>query len=410
MKRIIICLMLTVFFVSCKGTKDSLDSINVNKNDSNTESSSAIAKNNEEIELQTVQNENKKTKQLKDDETLIPFEINGKIGFINGKKKIIFPPIYDELLQYSSHIMYVRKRANDGGPSARFILLPNGNVIEIGLRDDSGLIGDKYYYITKSFKKEIKSELYDFKGNKDLDLNNLQLREGVCETLFITENPYDENNSRYDYSNQFGDMLMPHNTFKRIKSFSKDGTIAVIQDEDFVTRIIDSSGNYIVDKTWWELTFYSDGLTYGGREGEHGYFDKQGNLVIPVISRRELPRSFHSERLSCIIEDGNIIIPETDRFSSNWAIIDTKANIIKSNITALDIGEYSDDGTAVLFDYDGDRTLKRKLIDRNGEFIVNEWFDKIQSSINGYSRAILNGKDYLISSYDGSLIKCEDLK
>ena len=199
-------------------------------------------------------------------------------------------------------------------------------------------------------------------------------------------------------------------TFKRIKSFSKDGTIAVIQDEDFVTRIIDSSGNYIVDKTWWELTFYSDGLTYGGREGEHGYFDKQGNLVIPVISRRELPRSFHSERLSCIIEDGNIIIPETDRFSSNWAIIDTKANIIKSNITALDIGEYSDDGTAVLFDYDGDRTLKRKLIDRNGEFIVNEWFDKIQSSINGYSRAILNGKDYLISSYDGSLIKCEDLK
>ena len=210
--------MLTVFFVSCKGTKDSLDSINVNKNDSNTESSSAIAKNNEEIELQTVPNENKKTKQLKDDETLIPFEINGKIGFINGKKKIIFPPIYDELLQYSSHIMYVRIRANDGGPSARFILLPNGNVIEIGLRDDSGLIGDKYYYITKSFKKEIKSELYDFKGNKDLDLNNLQLREGVCETLFITENPYDENNSRYDYSNQFGDMLMPHNTFKRIKS------------------------------------------------------------------------------------------------------------------------------------------------------------------------------------------------
>ncbi len=279
-------------------------------------------------------------------EMLIPYEMNGKIGFINPARNVVFEAEYDYLLEESRYIMMVKKLGPDSSDAMNYILLGNGEKIPI---DKASVIKDGFYCIEYRIgSREFKSVLYRLDKSVQLELENISIYNGSQSMFMEIVNPYDKNSSRLDYIDRFGRFYFPGNTFKRIYDFSEDGLVAVVMDENFDSRIIDREGNYVSDKIWWRLDTFSNGLALGGREGEQGFFDMAGNLIISTKIVRELPMHFHCERMPCIIENNEIIITDKDYFSENWAIIDTKGNHIKEGIHANYIHEFSDDGTAVM--------------------------------------------------------------
>lgn len=88
---------------------------------------------------------------------------------------------------------------------------------------------------------------------------------------------------------------------------------------------------------------------------------------------------------------------------ANWSLIDTEGNVVADKILADNITEFSD-GVAVL--KLGDLYY---LIKHDGKKLLSEGFDSIQPSINGYCRAKIGKTDYIISSQDGKIFKCEEL-
>lgn len=152
-----------------------------------------------------------------------------------------------------------------------------------------------------------------------------------------------------------------------------------------------------------------NGLFIGYLFNKKGYFNKKGELEISVNIFNEqklnLLPVFNSDVIPCTIEDGKIYLQENvvEKKSNNWAIINSKNQIIKSNISADYLYPFSDDGVAVGFNTDDG--LNYFLIDKKGKMITNQKFDFIADLINGYSRAKKNNIDYLISVKDGKVYR-----
>ena len=353
-----------------------------------------------------------------DNDVLIPFEIDGKIGFLDYYLTIKFYPYYRNLVEYRKNMVLVRDFDLD-----YLVLFANGRkAVAPNLANSNsvpGLIGEDFYFFNVQSKEDdVKTffgsyEIYDKYGNV---ISCFSDRE-----LFSSQNP-DWIHCRYKGNGKIIEDFMDINgvykwknaEIKRVRAFYPEYNIGIVEDRNYIWTVVNKDGDFIMDnENAPQLDGFSCGLSLGAKLNPHrkGYFDKNLELVIEVERIPEYGREFKCNVVPCVIENNKIYLyePLSGDYSKNWCILNTKGEIVKSGIEASNMSDFSDDGTAVLRLYEEERHLyKCWLINTKGEKITDIYFDEIKDSINGYSRAKKDGIDYLISSKDGSIYLCSD--
>ena len=345
----------------------------------------------------------------KEKNILIPYEINGKVGFVNQELKKITDT---EFNSYENTNFVIGKYCANAlrivnNKKERCVLLYDGTVV----REPNGLhigganiLGDEYYSF--SYKESPKTEVFSVFGKK-----KIASFDGI--RIFSTKNIDYIPAYKYNYVSLDGKLIFPDSQFEKYAmtfSFdSKYGVARVGGTHSGDMRIVNTKGDILNKEHIIELMNFSCGMAAGRGESGKGYYDHTGKLGIKVEEMSEIiPYEFHCNVLPCIFEKGKIYAVNK-RQSNNWAIIDKSGNPIKENIEALSILEFSDDGVAVLIKKEKEKH-SYYLIDTQGNFITDSPYDKILSSINGYCIAQKDGVDYLISAKDGTSYKCLDFK
>ena len=349
---------------------------------------------------------------------LIPFEIDGKIGFVDQNLTIKFHPSYKKLLEYNKNIVLVR----DFDLKYQ-VLVSNGQKFvapELGYNSKAGLIGDNYYFFKVPIKeKELKSifgcyEIYDTNGNVVSSFSDREIFSSSDPDWIYCEYCDENGQNIEDCMNINGVYKWKNNEILRIKAFYPEYNIGIVQKSDYTWTVVDEKGKFFInDNMVPELDFFSCGLSLGAivNPWKKGYFNKDFQLIIEVERLPEFGRTFKCDVVPCVINNNKIYLyePLSGEYSENWCIINTKGEIVKSGIEASNMSDFSDDGTAILRLYEKEKDLYRCwLVNSIGEKIHEAYFDEIKDSINGYSRAKKDGIDYLISSKNGTIYRCSD--
>lgn len=343
---------------------------------------------------------------------IIPYEIEGKVGFVDTDMNLITPPKYSLSADISNTSAVVSYEQRETIKAA--IVTKDGEIEIQRPFNDFGLLGDDCYFVYydsnegKESKQE--SKIISLVDNTTYSFNDIRIHQGTSSELFNTTNAFGEG-PRNNYMNLKGEFLFTDNTFKRAYSFDDEEKIAIVVDENFMYRIIDQNGEYTSDKEWRFLNrAISDGLLYGDRTGEEGYFNKNGELCIEVYASTKenfdmysfLP-AFNSGVVACVQEDNKkYIVPSFgSKTSSNWSLINSKGKIVVQGIEASYISEFSL-GIAYIY-----KNGKFGIINTKGEIIADCVYDRIKLPIHGYARAKKDEIDYLISN-TGKVYKCKD--
>ncbi len=344
---------------------------------------------------------------------LIPYELDGKIGFLNQDMERIAEPKYKKFTEISRYCAVVQTVAADW-----MVVTFDGTEIPIKSVHNSCLIGDEYFAdpekLPENSGHRIKTTICSVVTDERHVIYDLELSGGTSLAYIHVVNPYDRKYARHNYINYSGKFKFPaDNKWKRLYQYDETYERCVVWDEEFDCRLVDKSGNFIKDLKWDALSqYFSEGLVAGRQNGREGYYNAEGELSIPVIFHvnddMNLAPSFNSGVLPCRFFDNMIHIYSDDKISraSDWAVIDAKGNVLVSGITASYIEEFSED-VAVLYSAENP-SRERHLIRKDGTILTKEPFDEIQRSSGGYCRARRNGEDYLISSEDGTAYKCKD--
>ena len=346
-------------------------------------------------------------------ECIIPFSINGKIGFINEKMSLLTEAQYiGRVVSFNEEMVMVYCKSYD------VIIGKNGEQLTRGV--DTLLIvdNDKYVisqeggsYFSRLFSSEKKVlKVFDKIKIIDTDHNgHLMIVDGT-----------DNSSSRYNIINLNGDLLYKNNTFKRIFDYNSEKKVAFVQDNDFNDCLVDSAGETINKVPFqFGMRSMSEGFVFGKnlKTGECGFYDMECKLVVKAgVKNGSTMDDWNCyPGISCgviaLVNDGekNVLLSEWQTLhSDNWSIVDSSGHFLEYGITADKIYSFSDD-VAVLMLQEGKKTIYR-LINKNGKIITDRDFDQINSSVNGYCMAEKDGVDYLIKSKDGSVYRCLDFK
>ena len=350
-------------------------------------------------------------KKNMEEDILIPYEVDGKIGFVNQRLEKITEARYLAITSISKYCAVVQ---TEGYRQA--IVTFDGKEItrELSFGDSMFLIGDEYYGIPEASQdasKRTKTIIYSVFTQQEYVVHDLVLEGGSSLEYIRSTNVYYREYSRLNCVNYKGEFKFPvDNKWKRLHFYEEALGRGIILDDDFDGRIIDRAGNFVGGYKWQSIAQeFGDGLVAGIKDDRAGYYDKDGVLMVPVQFHVEndihLAPRFNSGILPCRIIDGvlNVYSREKQISLANWSLIDTEGNVVADKILADNITEFSD-GVAVL--KLGDLYY---LIKHDGEKLLSEGFDSIQPSINGYCRAKIGETDYIISSQDGKIFKCEEL-
>lgn len=333
---------------------------------------------------------------------LIPFEQDGKIGFINEKFEVVFPPEYTKIFNQSKYMFYVFESLGGTYLQKFEILFSNGDKKTFANDVYVAFIGDKYY-VCSDLSRSI---VYDRKTHDIIKKIGYQVHDTPSEKYIFITNVNNSNKSRYFYIDLEGNEYLYDNPYNRRLSYDFDSKSIICFNEDWDKIIIDFEGKPKFDKLFFDLGSIGDGLFIGYAKDEQGYFNLNGELIIPIkgLQGKELnscPIFCHS-LIPCVLNGDNIYVQEEimENKSKNWAIINSEGNIVKKNIDADFIFSYSKDGVAIMYKKT-DEKKEYSLLDTSGNIITTRKYDSIKEPINGYARARYNNVDYLISTKDG---------
>lgn len=355
---------------------------------------------------------------LNNEDVLIPFEIEGNIGFVDKNLTIKFHPCYKDLLEYTKTMVLVR----DFDLSYQVLFSSGRKTIapEVGVDSKAGLIGENYYFFKVPFKeKDLKSifgcyEIYDIYGNVISKFSDRELFSSSAPDWILCEYCDDKGKNIENFMDINGVYKWKNTEILRIKDYFPEYNIGIVQTRDYIWTVVNEDGKFIMDNSKApDLEEFSCGLSLGAKINpwKKGYFNENFELIIEVERLPEYGRSFKCDVVPCVIENNKIYLyePLAGEYSKNWCILNTKGEIVKSGIEASNMSDFSEDGTAVLRLYDKERdSYKCWLVNTKGEKISDIYFDDIKDSVNGYSRAKKDGKDYLISSENGNIYRCSD--
>lgn len=344
-------------------------------------------------------------------ERLIPFSLNGKIGFVDEKLKILREPEYKgEVISYNNQMIKIKCKGYS------VIIGNNGELLTRGV--DSLFIVDKDKYVISQNDGSYFSRMFSSEKQALRVFDKIKINDTDHKGNLMIVDGRDNSSSRYNIINLNGDLLYKNNKFKRIFDYNSEKKIAFVQDNDFNDCLVDSDGKIINTVPFqFGMRSMSEGYIFGKnlKTGECGFFDMDCKLVLKAgVKKGSTMDDWNCyPGINCgvvaLVNDGekNILLSEWQTFhSDNWSIVDSTGRFIESGVTADKIYPFSDD-VAVLMIQNGENTICR-LIGKNGKIITDRDFDQISSSVNGYCMAEQDGVDYLIKAKDGSVYRCSE--
>lgn len=360
-------------------------------------------------------------------DVLIPYRLNGKIGFVNQNLEKITEAKYTGCRDVTRYFALVYLK------DYWHILLCDGQEIRIGKTERMGIgpaaIGDEYVAVPELIpgkdKERLKTTIFSVFDGEVAVVYDWKIEKGTSLEYMYAYDFSISDVYEYNYINAKGEIKFLEEHGFKIDSYDKNLGRGIVYFRELKKQhaIIDEDSNII--KRFSDLSEkFSDGLIAGIDEYEYrdlekgeipgGYYDGDGNLRIPVIFHKSeiktiySTQNFNSGVLPCRILDGEIhVMGEYDFNGNDWGIIDTEGNVVASNITAQKIEEFSN-GVANIITENQEGKEEVRLINTRGEILTEEAFDEIADCINGYCMAQKNGEDYLISAADGTVYRCRD--
>lgn len=334
--------------------------------------------------------------------SLIPFSIKNKIGFINNKLEIVVEPTYDSLNSNKENTFVLYNKQKNV-----YVLLSEKEQKNV---HDVILLGDGYY----SMYYDPDTFVYDNTGKRIRILSQLQHDHQSTYDNMIVFDGKSENIIKQDNTYVFNDTGI-------IEIFNYDPffKIALCRYRDKGYSLVSESGVKNTDPFQFGMRSMSEGFVFGKnlKTGECGFYNMDCKLVIKAGTKNGSTMDDWNcyPGINCgvvaLVNDGekNVLLSEWQTLhSDNWCIVDSTGHFLEYGITADKIYPFSDD-VAVLMIQNGKNTIYR-LIGKNGKIITDRDFDQISSSVNGYCMAVKDGVDYLIKSKDGSVYRCSDFK
>ena len=224
-------------------------------------------------------------------------EKNGKCGFINKKREVVIPLIYDYVGAFSEWLASVCIDGKYG------YINTTGEVIVPLVYDGAGYFKNgmadvekngKYGFVNK-YGEETVSPMYDWihsfsenfaavnKDGKWGFINN----SGEVAVPLVYEMAYSfssglamvKSGGRWGYINNFGYTVIPH-IYDDAESFG-EGLAAVSKNGKW--GFIDTLGNELTPIIYEEYRKFSEGLAEVKKDGKWGYINTSGNEVIPAV-------------------------------------------------------------------------------------------------------------------------------
>jgi len=357
---------------------------------------------------------------------LIPFTLNGKVGFIDQDMKTVYPAEFTRLLGVSGGFALVQK--NEGNTWGKYLINSYGNRQKIDSFYDFDFLPDGWCYVYAREKTP-----YDPELDLGVPQGSTMIVNVISGEKKLLPHVHLLTSSTIDYINAvITDPESPHlfrNTYVNIEGkpvFSNIyrsvcGYFSVDEDATYISsdtwrgdfRILTKQGEirekYIFDKL---DSFYS-GLAFGIRSGDNacGFFDAYGELKIPV---KVLPgtenddyRNYHFEEsiLPTLLLDGDLyaVFDGQEYASNNWCLINTDAKVIKSGIEASYISPFYK-GISKVRNGSG----KYALMKNDAAFISDFIFDEVGLFSHYFIKAKYNGEDVLVDRKDGRMFYCKD--
>lgn len=335
---------------------------------------------------------------------MIPFEQNGKIGFVNEKFQIICYPEYSKIYNHSKYMFWVIKMNENNIICKNDIIFSDGTKLSLNdYKTKVKFIGNNFYVIYKNSE----SVVYNMENNEIVNIfKGYELEDSESEKYIFVTNIKNKNKSRYFYIDLQGNEFLTNNSYNRILSHDIKTKSIIYADQNWNEKICDFENNLKFNKSIFEIGKIGDGLFLGYREDEQGYFDLNGKLRIRIKGLENqdnhLCPVFCCSLIPCILKDNDIYVQEKvmEYKSKNWAIINTEGKVIKKNIEADFIFPFSDSKVAIMYKkINGEK--KYSLLNTRGNVLTKKEYDDIREPINGYSRARIGKVDYLISTKNG---------
>ena len=299
-----------------------------------------------------------------------------KFGFLNAKGNVIVMPEYDE---YMTHI----KRGKDF-----YFVVRKG--------DDWGIVNAKNKVILP------------FKYQKIIWLKDDLFLVGVPDAIRPTSKGSFGNTLYHaDYgvwSASNGMMIEPTVDFVNHNfDFLKIGYLKARLKPHTGYTLIDLSGKPILNDTYDELTYVSDGLLAYGKD------DAASKTIKFAIGDFKGNLKTNYELFSVgILKNGLIPICAIQGQNINCGYVDENIKL-KIPLNFIKVREFDDHGFAIVSLQDfkpGSKRLVQGVIDKNNNIILPIIFDKIELVSQKYfvANAMNNGFEHLIDTSDGNPI------
>lgn len=213
---------------------------------------------------------------------------NGKWTVLDTRGNILFKPDFDSTSGYVNGLAIVSKNGKEG------CIDTQGNVVVPLEYDSINQICDGYIIASKNGKEGC----VDIQGNVVVPLKYDYVRE-FCNGYAIVGQ-----NGKYGAVNQQGELVVP-TIYDVMMNFSEDmasvGISAPNSSDGYKYGFVNTSGKLVVPTIYdsihantYGLGEFHDGLAHVAilderfseitrAQNKHGYIDKQGNVVIPII-------------------------------------------------------------------------------------------------------------------------------
>ena len=327
---------------------------------------------------------------------LIPYQIKEKIGFLDEQLNVVFFPEYDDFMYCYKGWAYAFIKTNN--TTMAYILNQNGRIIRVPSGNSGFVIGLNYY----GFTDYSNSIVYSIISDTKYEFQNFRLFTSEDENFISLDDI--KNRPRHNYINLKGELFFSHNEDLSIVWFDKNINRGAKKENGW-TFLIDENLNQISKNKWGFINSFSCGLALT----DEGFIDTNGQLVIKISRIPEMDITFQCNVIPVVItKSGNYeLYSKEECCGANWAILDTSGQIVRSNINADYISSFSNEGTAVIYKFINNKACFN-LINKKGEKLLNKTFDRIETPVNGYSRAKRDGVDYLINVISGEVYNCDD--
>jgi hypothetical protein len=297
-------------------------------------------------------------------EPLAAYQLNGEWHFIDSDGKEMFPAMrIIDVLGYSEGMILIKEKI-EGNAHHAFINLKGEQVSQpdcdnastfsngmalIAKHTDTAKVNGKYGFINKSGKLAIPM-IYD-------------------DAINFSENlAYVKSKDKRGYIDTGGNFVFE---LENVVGYPFCNGIAAISTPKYLVGYINKSGKIIINPTFEDLFFFSEGLAKQGTN-RYGYIDTTGNFVIkPQFGECN---DFHEGMAFVAIID--------QKHNCTWGLIDkTGQKIINYKFT--NVFDFSEGVAAVQFN------KMFGYIDKTGNYVIPSQFDTADSFKNGLAWAII---------------------